>query len=62
LKRLIVSQGDAVVMASSLGDAFRLLETQVTEKIEHEKENLSLEAPGSQPQAPLEKEVEPNQP
>jgi uncharacterized membrane protein (UPF0182 family) len=62
LKRLIVSQGDAVVMASSLKDAFRLLEAQVKEKIEHEKWNPSLEAPGFQPQGPSEKEVEPNQP
>jgi uncharacterized membrane protein (UPF0182 family) len=57
LKRLIVSQGDAVVMASSLGEAFRLLEAQVTEKIEHEKENFSLKASSPQLQVPLKKEA-----
>jgi uncharacterized membrane protein (UPF0182 family) len=62
LKRLIVSQGDAVVMASSLGEAFRLLEAQVKEKIEHEKGDLAAEAPGSQPQAPSEEEAESTQP
>ena len=57
LKRLIVSQGDAVVMASSLGEAFRLLEAKVTEKIKHDQENFPLESPGPQPQAPLTKEA-----
>jgi uncharacterized membrane protein (UPF0182 family) len=62
LKRLIVSQGDAVVMASSLGEAFRLLEAQVTEKIEHDKQDFPPEVPSPQPQAPSKKEVETNQP
>jgi uncharacterized membrane protein (UPF0182 family) len=62
LKRLIVSQGDAVVMASSLGKAFGLLEAQVREKMAHEKVDFSSEAPGSQPRAPSNKEAETSQP
>ena len=34
LERLIVSQGDAVVMAGSLGEAFRLLEDEVRQRTE----------------------------
>ena len=55
LKRLIVSQGDAVVMASSLKDAFRLLEAQVKEKIEREKGDFPAEVSGTQLQAPHKK-------
>ena len=57
LKRLIVSQGDAVVMAPSLGEAFRLLEKQVAEKIEDDTRNFPLETPRLQHKTHLKKDT-----
>jgi hypothetical protein len=62
LKRLIVSQGDAAVMAPSLEEAFRLLEARVEEKIEHDKQDFPFKAPSPQSPVPSKKEAGTNQP
>jgi hypothetical protein len=55
LKRLIVSQGHAVVMAATLGEAFRLLEGEVQREIEDQGGSFSPDAPGPAPPGAVKK-------